>query len=102
MSWGCVFCGSVVCSLLVLSRIASLRSFARHLSCLLSELERGVCILSGSGVGLVCAIGQFFCASSWYVSSMVMMWSAALSILIGVTVGEAVSLARNVDASRWA
>ncbi len=43
-----------------------------------------------------------FCASSWYMFSMVMMWSAALSILVGVTVGEAVSLARYVDASRWA
>ena len=50
-------------------------------------------------MGLVCEIGQFFVASSWYVFSMVIMWSAALSIWAGVVVGEAVSLARYVDAS---
>ncbi len=61
-----------------------------------------MCIFSGSCVGLVCVIGQFFCASLWYMFSIVMMWSAALSIWVGVTVGEVVSLARYVDASSWA
>ncbi len=74
--------------------VSVVADFVRRLSCMLSELVRGVCIFSGSGGGLVCAIGQFFCASSWYVFSMVMMWSAALSILVGVSVGESVSLAR--------
>ena len=32
-----------------------------------------VCIFSGFGGGHVCAIGQVFCASSWYVVSIVMM-----------------------------
>ena len=41
-SCGCVLGGSVVCSLLVLSRVAALRSFVRRIICLLSELERGV------------------------------------------------------------
>ena len=50
----------VVGSFLELRRLASLRSFVRRLSCLLSEWVSGVCIFSGSGVGLVCAIGQFF------------------------------------------
>ncbi len=82
---GGLFCaGCVVGSLVVLRRLASLRSFVRRLSCLLSELVRGVCIFSVSGLGPGCAIGQIFCASSWYAFSMVMMWSAALSILAGV------------------
>ena len=51
-------------------------------------------IFSDSEGGLVCAIGQVFCASSWYVFSMVMMWSAALSILFVVIVGVSVSVAR--------
>ena len=86
---GCVFV-----SLLVTRRLASLQSFVRRLSCLLSEWVSGVCIFSGCCVELVCAIGQVFCASSWYVFSMLMMWSAALSILWGVTVWVFVSLAR--------
>ena len=57
--------GCVVGSLLVLRRLASLRSFVRRLSCMLSELVRGVCSFSGFDGGPVCAIGQFFCASSW-------------------------------------
>ena len=89
----------MVCSLLVLSRVAALRSFVRRLICMLSDLERGVCIFSGSGVGLIWEVGQFFVASSWYMFSMVIMWSAALSIWADVVVGEAVSLARYVDAS---
>ncbi len=84
----------VVGSFLELRRLASLRSFVRRLSCLLSEWMSGVCIFSGSGVELVCAIGQIFGASSWYVFSMLMMWSAALSILWGVTVWVFVYLAR--------
>ncbi len=52
--------GCVVGSLLVLRRFASLRSFVSRLSCLLSELVRGVCIISGSGFGHGCAIGQCF------------------------------------------
>ncbi len=71
-------------SLLGLRRLASLRSFVRHLSCLLSELVSGVCILSVFRCGPGCAIGKIFCASSWYVFSTVIMWSAALSILVGV------------------
>ena len=67
----CVCC--VVGSVLELRRLASLRSFVRRLTCLSSEWVREVCIFLGSGVGLVCAIGQFFCASSWYVVSMLMM-----------------------------
>ncbi len=55
---------------------------------------RGACIFSDFGGGLVCAIGQFFLSSSWYAFSMVMMWSAALSILVGVIVEGSVSLAR--------
>ena len=93
MSVGC-FCDVCVDgSFLVLRRLASLRSFVRRLSCLLSELVRGVCIFLGSGGGSVCAIGQVFCANSWYAFSMVMMWSAALSIVVVVIVGESVSLA---------
>ena len=84
----------MVVLLLVTSRFASLRSFVRRFSCLLSELVRGVCIFSCSGGGLVCAIGQVFCASSWYVFSMVMMRSAALSISFVVIVGVFVSGAR--------
>ncbi len=52
--------GCVVGSLLVLRRLAALRSFVGRLSCLLSAWVRGVCIFSGFGVGHVCAIGQFF------------------------------------------
>ncbi len=48
---------------------------------------------SGSNCGTGCVIGQVFCASSWYAFSMVMMWSAALSILAGVISGEFVSFA---------
>ena len=54
----CVCC--VVGFVLELRRLASLCIFVRLLSCMLSEWVRGVCIFSGSGVGLVCAIGQFF------------------------------------------
>ncbi len=79
--------GCVVGSLSVLRRLASLRSFVRRLSCVLYELVRGVCIFSGSGCGSCCATGQFFCACSGYAFSMVMMWSAALSILVGDLVG---------------
>ena len=82
----CVCVGCVVGSLLMMRRLASFLSFASRLSCLLSEWVRGVCSFSGAGGVLVCAIGQIFCASSWYVFSMLMMWSAALSILWGVIV----------------
>ena len=78
---GWVCGGCVLVLVLVTRRFASLRSFVRRFSCLLSELVKGVCIFSCSGGELVCAIGQVFCASSWYVFSMLMIWSAALSIL---------------------
>ena len=50
-------------------------------------------------LGLFVPLASFFGASSWYVFSMLMMWSAALSIWVGVILVEAVSLARYVDAS---
>ncbi len=93
-SGGRLCVGYVFVSLLLLRRLASLRSFVRRLSCLLSELVSGVCIFSCSGCGPGCAIGQFVCARSWYAFSMVMMWSAAVSILVVVILGEFVSLAR--------
>ena len=93
-SGGCLCEGCVVGSFLLLRRVASFLSFVRRLSCLLSELVRGVCSLLGVVVGPVGAIGQVFCASSWYVFSMVMRWSAALSILFVVIVGVSVSWAR--------
>ena len=91
-----VVCARVVwwVPFLLLRRVASFLSFVRRLSCLLSELVRGVCSLLGVFVRHVGAIGQVFCASSWYVFSMIMMWSDALSIFAGETVWEAVSLAR--------
>ena len=91
---GWVCGGCVLVLVLVTRRFAALRSFVRRFSCLLSELVRGVCIFSCSGGGLVCAIGQVFCASSWYVFSMVMIWSAALSIFFVDIVGMSVSWAR--------
>ena len=95
MGSGCCLCGiCVVDFLLGLRRLASLRSFVRRLSCLLSEWVRGVCILSGVGGVLVCAIGHVFCASSWYEFSMVIIWSAALSIWDVVILAVSVSLAR--------
>ncbi len=84
----------VVGFVLELRRLASLCIFVRRLSCMLSEWVRGVCIFSGSGVGLVCAIGQCCYASSWYVFIMLMIRSAALSILWDVIVWVLVSLAR--------
>ena len=75
-------------------RLAVLRSFVSLLSCLLSEFVRGVFSLSDSGGVSSVAIGHIFWASSGYVFSMIMMWSAALSIFAGETVWEAVSLAR--------
>ncbi len=90
--WLCGGCEVVL--LLATSRFASLQSFVRRFSCLLSELVRGVFIFCGSGGGLVCAIGQVFCASSWYVFSMVMIWSAALSILVVEIVGMSANWAR--------
>jgi hypothetical protein len=44
----------VLCSF----RLAELRSFVRRLSCLLSALERGVCILLGSF--WVCGCGHYW------------------------------------------
>ena len=88
----CVCC--VIGSVLVLRRLASLRSLVSLFSCLLSECVRGVCSFSGTGFGFVCAIGQFFCASSWYAVSVLMMRSAALSMSGCVAVWESVSLAR--------
>ena len=90
--WVCGGC--VLVLVLVTRRFASLRSFVRRFSCLLSELVKGVCIFSCSGCGWVCAIGQVFCASSWYVFSMLMIWSAALSIFFVDIVGMSVSWAR--------
>ena len=51
-------------------------------------------IFSDSEDGVVCAIGQVFCASSWYVFNMVMIWSAAWSMSFVVIVGAAVNEAR--------
>ena len=90
--WLCVCC--VLVLVLVTRRFASFRSFVRRFSCLLSEFVKGVCIFSCSGGGMVCAIGQVFCASSWYVFSMVMIWSAALSILVVEIVGMSANWAR--------
>ncbi len=84
--------------LLWICRLAVLRSFVSLLSCLLSEFVRALCSFSGSGGGQGVAIGQIFRARSWYALSIVMMWSAALSILVGVVSGECVSLVRQVDA----
>ena len=73
---------------------ASFRSLVIRLSCLLSEWVRGVCIFSSVGGVLVCVIGHVFCASSWYALSMVIIWSAALSIWDVVILVVSVSLAR--------
>jgi hypothetical protein len=101
-AFGGLLCdGCVVGSFLVVRRTVSLRSFVRRLSWRLSEFVRGVCIFSVSCGLTVCAIGQFVCASSWYAVSMLMMVSAALSMLAGVIWWELVSFARAVDASRW-
>ncbi len=56
-SGGLLWEGCVVGSFLLFRRLASLRSFVRRLSCLLSELVRGVCSFSGFGGGPVCVIG---------------------------------------------
>ncbi len=87
-SGGFVCVGYVGGGLLWSCLLAELRSFVRRFSCLLYECVRGVCSLSDSGGGPDCAIGQVFWASSWYALSMVMMYSAALSILLGVILGE--------------
>ena len=62
-SWICLCGGCVAGSLLVVWRLASFRSFVRRLSCLLFELDRGVCIFSVSWCSPGCAMGQVFCAS---------------------------------------
>ena len=52
--------GGVVDSFLLLRRLASLRSFVRRLSCLLSALVRGVCSFSVFGGVCVCvALASF-------------------------------------------
>ncbi len=56
----------------------------------------------GFGWGLGYAIGQVFLASSWYALSIVILWSLALSILVGVILEEFVSFVRYVNASWWA
>ena len=94
VSVGWVFVGCVVVLFLVMRFLASFRSFVRRLSCLLSEWVRGVCIFSGVRGVLVCAIGHVFCAISWYAFSMVIIWSAALSIWGVVIFVVSVSLAR--------
>ena len=91
---GCVSVGCVVVFFLVMLLLAAFRSFVRRLSCLLSEWVRGVCIFSGVGGVLVCAIGHVFCARSWYAFSMVMILSAALSIWDVVVLVVSVSLVR--------
>jgi hypothetical protein len=53
-----------------------------------------MCIFSGVWGVLACAIGHVFCASSWYALSMVIIWSAALSIWDVVILVVSVSLAR--------
>ena len=92
VGWVCIGC--VVVLFFVMLLLASFRSFVRRLSCLLSEWVRGVCILSGVGGVLGWAIGQVFCASSWYALSMLIIRSAALSIWDVVMVSVCVSLAR--------
>ena len=92
LGWLCVCC--VLVLVLVTRRFASFLSLVRRFNCLLSEFVKGVCIFSCSGGGMVCSIGQVFCASSWYMFSMVMIWSAALSILLVDNVGMFVSWAR--------
>ena len=94
VSVGWVDVGCVVVLFLVMRLLASFRSFVRRLSCLLSEWVRGVCIFSGVGGVLVCAIGHVFCASSWYAFSMVIICSAALYIWDVVIVEVSVRLAR--------
>jgi len=94
---GCLYCG-VVCS----CRFAELRSFVRRLSCLLSALVRGVCILLGSVWVYGCAIGQNVWASSWYVLNIVLTCFAALSTWVGVGLVEVVISVRYLEAFRWA
>ncbi len=86
--------GCVVVLFLLMLLFASFRSFVRRLNCLLSEWVRSVCIFSVVGCVLVCAIGHVFCVSSWYALSMVIIWSAALSIWDVVILVVSVSLAR--------
>ena len=90
--WVCVVC--VVVLSLVIWLLASFRSFVRRLSCLLSEWVRGVCIFSVVGGVLVGVIGHVFCASSWYAFSMLIIFSAALSIWGVVILEVSASLAR--------
>jgi hypothetical protein len=52
--------------------------------------------------GYVVPWAILFWASSWYVFSILSLWSAALSILGGVILEEFVSLKRYVDAVWWA
>ena len=94
---GC-FCFGVVCRF----RLAELRSFVRRLSCLLSALEMGVCILRSSVGVCDCAISQGFWASSWYAFSIVMTFSAALSMRVGVVTVEVVIFAMYWEAVRCA
>ncbi len=94
LSVGWVYVDCVFVVFLVMQFLALFRSFVRRWSCLLSEWVRGVCIFSGVGGVLGCAIGHVFCASSWYALSMVIIWSAALSICDVVIFAVSVSLAR--------
>ena len=91
VGWVCTCC--VVVLFLAMRLLASFRSFVRRLSCLLSAWVRDVCIFSVVGGVLVGVIGHVFCASSWYAFSMLIIFSAALSIWVVVVEGS-VSLAR--------
>jgi hypothetical protein len=92
VGWVCTCC--VVDLFLAMLLLASFRSFVRRLSCLLSAWVRGVCIFSVVGGVLVGVIGHDFCASSWYAFSMLIIFSAALSIWDVVILEVSVSLAR--------
>jgi len=50
--------GVLCCGVMWICRLAKMRNFARRLSCLLSELVRGVCSLLGYIWVLGCAMGQ--------------------------------------------
>ena len=92
------FCFGVLCSF----QLAELRSFVRRFRCLLSPLERGVCILLGSVWMCGCAIGHMVWTSPWYAFSIVTTLLAALSMWVGVVLVEVVMSAMYWEALRWA
>ena len=58
-SWGLLCDCGVVGSLLVVRRIASLRSLVRRLSCLLSEFVRGCAFFRVPALGLFVPLASF-------------------------------------------